>query len=393
MKIYFTCLFFLINSIVFSQGIKFFEGSLDAVKAEASKQNKFIFVDCYTTWCGPCKWLAKYVFTNAHIGNFYNQNFVNYTLDMEKGEGKEFAKKYGIHAYPTLLFIDFKGNVQHRYVGACDTISFLAIGKQALDTNNNFGSLLRRYQRGDRTPDFLAKYALTCAAVYYPYDVQEYFATQPDSALFKEINIQILERYTPSIYSREFKYVIKNFDQFVINYSFERIYAYITNSIVKYLYASSTQKDFSAEKEIEKFLSSFIFPYSPYWKAAFLMEYNGYYKVKRYTESIQYAKQFLQQAILSTPYHQQSFIVSTESLKNKISDEFLLKEFTAFLNNYLNKIETYNNSTLLLNVLNISIKAKNKEMAEKVKLLFKNVALNDQQQKEYEQLIKQLQTL
>lgn len=103
--IFFFVCFYLLS---FSQGIRFFEGNIEQVKAEAASKNKFIFIDCYTTWCGPCKWLAKNVFTNDNIGKFYNQNFINYSLDMEKGEGKDFAKKYGVHAYPTLLFIDPK---------------------------------------------------------------------------------------------------------------------------------------------------------------------------------------------------------------------------------------------------------------------------------------------
>ncbi|NMD01023.1 MAG: thioredoxin family protein, partial [Bacteroidales bacterium] len=144
--------------ISYSQGISFFEGSFESLKKEAAKQNKFIFIDCYTTWCGPCKWLAKNVFTNKEVGNFYNQNFINYSLDMEKGEGKDLQKQFGISAYPTLLFIDSKGNIQHRYVGACDTSTFIGVGKQALDTINNFGSLLRKYQNGNREPEFLAKY-------------------------------------------------------------------------------------------------------------------------------------------------------------------------------------------------------------------------------------------
>ena len=36
---------------------------------------------------------------------------------MEKGEGPEFARKYGITAYPTLFYINFKGEVVHKVVG------------------------------------------------------------------------------------------------------------------------------------------------------------------------------------------------------------------------------------------------------------------------------------
>ena len=74
-------------------GIKFFEGSWEEVLAEAKKQNKPVFVDAYTSWCGPCKWMAKNIFTLESIGEFFNKNFVNYKFNMEKGEGPAFARK------------------------------------------------------------------------------------------------------------------------------------------------------------------------------------------------------------------------------------------------------------------------------------------------------------
>ena len=29
------------------------------VKAKAEAEHKYIFMDCYATWCGPCKWMNK----------------------------------------------------------------------------------------------------------------------------------------------------------------------------------------------------------------------------------------------------------------------------------------------------------------------------------------------
>ncbi len=185
----------VIPILIYSQGIVFYQGSFEELKQEALKQSKIIFIDCYTNWCGPCKWLAKNVFTNKQVGDYYNEHFINYSLDMEKGEGKDIAKKYTISAYPTLLFIDGYGNLVHRYVGACDTATFINIGKMALDTLNNFGKLYKEYQSGNRNPEFLAKYALQCANVYLPYNIDEYFATQSEKDLFSAMNIQIMERY------------------------------------------------------------------------------------------------------------------------------------------------------------------------------------------------------
>ncbi len=393
MKFFVTPFFVCFCLLSFSQGIRFFEGTLEQAKAEAASKNKFIFIDCYTTWCGPCKWLAKNVFTNDNVGIFYNQNFVNYTIDMEKGEGKDFAKKYGIHAYPTLLFIDSKGNVQHRYVGACDTITFLAIGKQALDTANNFGSMLRKYQQGNRQPDFLAKYALTCASVYYPYDINEYFATQPDTALIREINLQIMERYQPNVSSREYNYVLKNFDLFVAKYGFNRIFAYLTNSTSKTLYALSMQKDFNAEKEIDKILPDNKTSYNDFWKASFLMEFYGYYKVKRYAEYVQQAKIFINQAKLSTPYTQSCLLLLLENFKTRVTDENLNKEMLSFLKSYQTELTSQQNSESFINIAYICARAKEKETASNWVKRLNPDTLSETHKKEYDELLKLIQSL
>lgn len=38
---------------------------------KAKKEKKLIFVDCYTSWCGPCKMLARDVFTKDEVADFF----------------------------------------------------------------------------------------------------------------------------------------------------------------------------------------------------------------------------------------------------------------------------------------------------------------------------------
>ena len=64
------------------EGIKFVESNWALAKAEAKKQNKLIFLDAYTTWCGPCKMLKRNTFPDKAAGEFFNKNFINVALDM-----------------------------------------------------------------------------------------------------------------------------------------------------------------------------------------------------------------------------------------------------------------------------------------------------------------------
>ena len=51
---------------------------------KAKKEKKLVFIDCYTSWCGPCKMLASKIFTQDAVADFFNENFVNTKYDMEK---------------------------------------------------------------------------------------------------------------------------------------------------------------------------------------------------------------------------------------------------------------------------------------------------------------------
>lgn len=56
-------IFVAISCIGYSQNknINFELGTFEEALAKANKENKLLFVDCYTTWCGPCKQMDKYV--------------------------------------------------------------------------------------------------------------------------------------------------------------------------------------------------------------------------------------------------------------------------------------------------------------------------------------------
>ena len=69
------------------KGIEFYEGNFNDALAKAKYENKIIFMDAYASWCGPCKKMAANVFTDEKAGEYFNANFVNLKMDMEKGKG------------------------------------------------------------------------------------------------------------------------------------------------------------------------------------------------------------------------------------------------------------------------------------------------------------------
>jgi thiol-disulfide isomerase/thioredoxin len=154
-------LFFLLvaTQAIFATPIKFETGNWKSIKEKAKKENKYIFVDTYAEWCGPCKWMSENVFTNSEVGSYYNTNFINYKIDAEKEEGLEFAVEFRVEAYPTLLYFSPEGKLVHQLVGGADADNLIRIGQAALNPDKQLFTLKARYDSGDRTKEFLYNYA------------------------------------------------------------------------------------------------------------------------------------------------------------------------------------------------------------------------------------------
>ncbi|MGZ5242395.1 MAG: thioredoxin family protein [Bacteroidia bacterium] len=137
------------------EGMQFFHGTWEELKAEAKKQNKPIFMDAFTTWCGPCKRMSANIFPQPAVGEFYNKNFINYKLDMEKGEGPAIAKQFNVAFYPSYLFFNANGELIHRSSGAKGPEDFIKDGKTAIDPNASLYGQINRFKKGDRDPAFM----------------------------------------------------------------------------------------------------------------------------------------------------------------------------------------------------------------------------------------------
>lgn len=116
-----------------TKGIHFESKGWNYALAEAKKQKKLVFLDAYTSWCGPCKLLKKNTFTDEVVAVFFNKNFINVTEDMEKGVGIELAKKYQVNAFPTLLITDSAGNLVTFTKGYLSPHELLEFGKYGLE--------------------------------------------------------------------------------------------------------------------------------------------------------------------------------------------------------------------------------------------------------------------
>jgi thiol-disulfide isomerase/thioredoxin len=146
------------STVASGQGIEFFHGTWKEAMAKAKAEGKVMFVDAYTTWCGPCKSMAANVFTKAEVGEYFNASFINVKLDMEKEDGVSFGHAYPVRAYPTLFFINGDGKEIKKVVGGQQVQSLLKHAEEANKGNDKSGEFEEKYKTGDRSYDLMMSY-------------------------------------------------------------------------------------------------------------------------------------------------------------------------------------------------------------------------------------------
>jgi thioredoxin-related protein len=225
-------LFFAISFASFAQeqspqGIQFFHGTFAELKAKAASSQKPIFMDAYTTWCGPCKWMAKTVFTTKEAGDFYNQNFICAKVDMEKGEGIELAKAYEVNAYPTLLFLNAAGEVIHRSLGALDAAKFIELGKTAINPESNLEGLGKKHRAAPSDFDIAYTYFYTLNDANLSKDltnaIDGWFGSQPPASWAERQNWKMMYDFVESLDNAAFRHMVVNIRDYYARYTADSV--------------------------------------------------------------------------------------------------------------------------------------------------------------------------
>ena len=288
-KILVSGILFIIGMTTLQAQINFEEGTLEEVKQKAQATNKPIYLDAYTTWCGPCKWMDKEVFTDTTVGNYYNTHFVNYKLDMEKGEGIELRKQYGINTFPTMLYLQADGTLMYKAIGARAPASFLALGETALNPDNHLGALQKRYEAGERAPTFLKQYAkalINADEIAKATEIAAmYLSKQPNEALIKEEHFMLLAAAYTKLPEDKQGYVVQNKSGFAQNVGEEK-----AASFFDYVLTEKMEKAIRANNEAARTnLQGWFKKYLPEKEVA-MMAYYDYLSHKGTDKAYHYAK-------------------------------------------------------------------------------------------------------
>lgn len=146
--------------------------SWSQVKQKAKAENKYIFMDCYATWCGPCKAMDKEIYPDDKVGALVNEKFISVKVQMDStandGEPiqqwypavKEIKKNYTILGYPAYLFFSPDGELVHQDLGYKPVKDFVALLNDALNPSAQLATIMENYRAGKLSPSALGKVAL-----------------------------------------------------------------------------------------------------------------------------------------------------------------------------------------------------------------------------------------
>jgi thioredoxin-related protein len=199
-----------------TKGIAFEQGlSWQEVLQKAKNENKYVFVDCYATWCGPCKSMDKMVYPNDSVGAYMNDRFISVRIQMDTTQqdneevrgwytaAHAIEEKYWVGTYPCYLFFSPDGRAVHKKMGRMDIKNFLSMARAAMDSNQQYYTLLANYRKGERNyvlMPFLTQaaenvhnftVAMQVAADY----LHHYLDKLPEEKIWTEETIKFVNQY------------------------------------------------------------------------------------------------------------------------------------------------------------------------------------------------------
>jgi thiol-disulfide isomerase/thioredoxin len=237
---------------VSAQGILFEQSSWNEIRIKAKHENKLIFIDFYTDWCGPCKLMSSNIFPLQEVGNFYNQHFVAVKMNAEK-EGKALAQQYNVKAYPTMVFINPDGELVSQIVGSVDAKELILRAQNALTPSTDFVTLKDKLDNNDLS-DKNDLYRLMLLSKERGDNVEAKKAYEKYFSLYSAVDKEtydLIQKNTKSSKDLSFIYLMKYRVEFSNLIGKDKVDAFMKNKLVFELMSSKylTIKEYQAERK------------------------------------------------------------------------------------------------------------------------------------------------
>lgn len=192
-----------------SYGIIFQQLGWSEIKKKAQEENKYIFMDLYTTWCAPCKKMDRDVYADSTLGSLINSRFISVKVQMDSSsKDDEFVRKwyadavkikneYIISGYPSFLFFSPNGKLIYQDFGYKSVAKFSKLAEQVVSSKTFLlRTELNEYKNGKRNYQLLPELAIYSKSigdnVLSKQIAQEYIVSLDETQLLKKKNILLI---------------------------------------------------------------------------------------------------------------------------------------------------------------------------------------------------------
>ena len=186
-----------------NQGVDFFHGSLKDARTLAAQEDKLVFVYLYGDSIGSSIVMLEAVFPKLEVGEYFNERFVNYQVDLQKeyqrNRDLEIDYQFDV-VIPAYLILDSEGNVLGQTHGGASPRQIISIISRAIgETKSMFAALLKRYEMGERSTGFIQQFLMDAIEelAFRKLDRQDEASAQAykdEGAKYKKIADEYFER-------------------------------------------------------------------------------------------------------------------------------------------------------------------------------------------------------
>jgi len=199
------------------------ELSWQQIKDKAKNENKYIFVDCFASWCEPCRFMDKNVYSKEIVGSYLDAHFIAVKVQMDTTkldkqeiqdwypDAHNIQQNYNVTSFPTYLFFSPEGRIVHRGSGAQGADDFIMLANNAYNPDRQYYTLLEKYRSGNigiKSLPYLArtarsmkekKLANSVARFYF----ENYLFKLSEEELCSKKNIEFISEFEEVLGSRD----------------------------------------------------------------------------------------------------------------------------------------------------------------------------------------------
>ena len=147
--------------------------SWQQIKDKAKNEKKYIFIDCFATWCEPCKFMDENVYSKETVAAYVDSDFIAIKVQMDTSKqdneitqnwyaaAHDIQQEYKVTSFPTYLFFSPEGKIVHRGLGSKSADDFIKLVSNAHNPDRQYYPLLEKYRSGSMIIEFLPYLART----------------------------------------------------------------------------------------------------------------------------------------------------------------------------------------------------------------------------------------